>query len=384
MVLLLPLLLAYGESIPDYDNPYAPILTDKQVYTWTDKVVITIIAPSWNSDRYLVDSIGGTRDHSIDISTGDHSLEAYRFAETGANSGIFRAEVTLTGFAHDADGDGGTDTTPRTAGSGPTGGFLEADRDSAISIIFEFADGVILSESVPISWNLGTMTFELSGDSASVRVADPDMNLNPDIPDSVRVRIASDSDSAGITVHATETAASSGMFAADLELSETAPSGGNRIYAPPGSQLTASYDDHTLPEPYSKSDSEKIEATITAGPVLLPTERMTISPVRFADGLGGTLESLSAGVQVQMVGAVSNNQRVAQDFAYIFQVRNSAGSVEMISWVSGSLSPEKSLDVSQSWVPSVPGTYTVESFAWKSVADSVALAPPTSVQVIVE
>ena len=63
----------------------------------------------------------------------------------------------LTGFLHDANGDGDIDTTPRTTGNGPTSGFLEVDRDSAVTISFEFADGVVLTESVPVSWNLGTI-----------------------------------------------------------------------------------------------------------------------------------------------------------------------------------------------------------------------------------
>ena len=44
--------------------------------------------------------------------------------------------MILTGFTHDADGDGDFDTTPRTSGNGPTSGFLEVDRDSSISISF--------------------------------------------------------------------------------------------------------------------------------------------------------------------------------------------------------------------------------------------------------
>ena len=117
---------AYAEQIPDYDKPYSPIFTDKSVYSWTDKVKITILAPSWNSDRDLIDSIGDDEYNPIKISTGDHHLEPYRFTETGVNTGIFTAEVTLTGFSHDADGDGDIDTTPRTLGNGPTSGFLEA------------------------------------------------------------------------------------------------------------------------------------------------------------------------------------------------------------------------------------------------------------------
>ena len=97
---------AYAEQIPDYDKPYSPIFTDKSVYSWTDKVKITILAPSWNSDRDLIDSIGDDEYNPIKISTGDHHLEPYRFTETGVNTGIFTAEVTLTGFSHDADGDG--------------------------------------------------------------------------------------------------------------------------------------------------------------------------------------------------------------------------------------------------------------------------------------
>ena len=159
LLLTLFLFPAFGESVPDYDNPYSPIFTDKPAYSWTDKMKITIISPSWNSNGHLIDSIGGTDDHPIKITTSEHSLEPYRFTETDTNSGIFTAEVILTGFPHDTDGDGNFDTSPRTFGNGPTSGFLEVDRDSAITISFEFADGVILVQSVPVMWNIGTISF---------------------------------------------------------------------------------------------------------------------------------------------------------------------------------------------------------------------------------
>ena len=159
LLLFFPLMFfpAFGESVPDYNDPYSPIFTDKPKYTWTDKIKITIFAPSWNTDRHLIDSIGDSNDHPIKISTREHSLEPYRFTETDANSGIFTGEVILTGFSHDANGDGNFDTTPRTTGSGPTSGFLESDRDSAVTISFEFAQGVVLTESVPVGWNVGTI-----------------------------------------------------------------------------------------------------------------------------------------------------------------------------------------------------------------------------------
>ena len=104
------------------------------------------------------------------------------------------------------------DTTTRTIGSGPTSGFLEVDRDSAISISFEFADGVVLVESVPISWNVGTINFSEElfylENPATIRVIDLDMNLNPEALDNLTLQVFSDSDVAGIEVNAVETSES--------------------------------------------------------------------------------------------------------------------------------------------------------------------------------
>ena len=210
-----------------------------------------------------MDSIGDIKDNPIEISTRENSLEQYRFTETDVNSGIFTAEVILTGFLHDVDGDGDFDTIPRTIGNGPTSGFLEVDRDSAVTISFEFADGVVLTESVPIRWNLGTVQFIddffYSDSSAVVRIFDSDMNLNPEALDRILVQVYSDSDVAGITAEAVETTENSGLFTATISLSSTMVSSGNRLYAPPGDQIYAKYDDHTLPKPYSISDSLEIE-----------------------------------------------------------------------------------------------------------------------------
>ena len=153
ILLLIPVSqLAFGEEIPDYDKPYAPIFFDKSVYSWTEKIEITIIAPSWNTDMDLIDSIGGNPDYAIDIYTKNSQLKEYKLYETDTASGIFRGEIILTGFLHDVDGDGDYDTNPRTTGAGPNGGYLQNEEDSGITVSFEFADGVVLSESANIEW----------------------------------------------------------------------------------------------------------------------------------------------------------------------------------------------------------------------------------------
>ncbi len=388
--LLISLLLipAFGQTTPVYNDPYSPIFTDKPVYSWTDKMKITIISPSWNADRHLVDSIGETSEHPIKIATSEHSLEPYRFTETDVNSGIFTAEVILTGFTHDADGDGDFDTTPRTIGNGPTSGFLEVDRDSAITISFEFADGVVLVESVPVSWNVGTINFIEDlfylEKSAVVRVVDVDMNLNPEALDNLPIQIFSDSDVAGIEVNAIETSESSGSFIATISLSQNSPSSGNRLYSLPGDEIFAKYDDHTIPKPYSKSDNLAIETIARVDSSISPIERIKNSPITFFDGLGNILQSFLQNSQIQIVGTILNEHDFNQKFVYMFQVKNDENIIESLSWIRGEISSQQSLDVSQSWIPKKSGVYKIETFVWNSINDPTALSPSMSALINVE
>ena len=379
---------AFAQPIPDYDDPYSPIFTNKPVYTWTDKVKMTIIAPSWNTDKSLIDSIGNFDEHPIKISTREHSLEPYKFTETDVNSGIFTAEVILTGFSHDADGDGTIDTTPRTNGNGPTSGFLEVDRDSAITISFEFADGVVLTESVPVKWNMGTIEFQdeiyFPEDSISVRVVDLDMNLNPEAVDQIPIQVFSDSDAAGIEVEGIETSENSGSFVATISLTTSSSSSGNRLFSVPGDTISAKYDDHTLPKPFSTADNFEVETFATVDSSTPSTQKIQNSPISISDSLGNSLQSISQNNQIQLVGNIVNNQNFKQQFVYLFQVKNSQDSIESISWIKGELSTMQSLDVSQSWIPKKPGTYNIESFVWKGLDNPMALAPVMSKTITVE
>ena len=387
-ILSLFLLSAFGQSAPDYDNPYSPIFTDKPVYSWTDKMKMTIISPSWNSDNHLIDTIGETADHPIKIATSENSLEPYRFTETDVNSGIFTAEVILTGFLHDVDGDGNFDTIPRTTGNGPTSGFLEVDRDSAISISFEFADGVVLVESVPVSWNIGTINFSEElfylENPAIVRVIDLDMNLNPEALDNLTLQVFSDSDAAGIEVNAVETSESSGSFVATISLSQNSPSSGNRLFAVPGDEIFAKYDDYTLPKPYSTFDNLEINAFSRVDSSIPPIERIKNSPISFSDGLGNSLESFTVDSPIQLVGTIQNEYDFNQKFVYLFQVKNSENFIESLSWIQSEISPKQILDVSQSWIPVTSGTYEIETFVWNSINDPTVLSPIMSTMITVD
>jgi len=387
LIFLLILGPVYAESVPDYEKPYAPIFTDKSAYSWTDKIIISITAPSWNSNSNQVNSIGESNSHPIKISSGENFLKPYRFTETSSSSGIFSGEIILTGFLHDVDGDGNFDTNPKTSGNGPTNGFLEVENNDSISISFEFADGVVLTESVPITWNMGVVQFTqdifLINDSVELRVIDHDMNLNPETLDTIAVDVFSDSDSGGIQIIATETSERSGDFIASIALS-TSTSSGNRLYAIPGDSIFAKYDDHTLPKPYSKSDEKSIQTSAIIDHSIPAINRIQTTPISFSDSFGNPLTSYISESQMQIVGTIENQIIFDQEFIYFFQIKNSANSVISLSWIQGKLSPNQILDISQSWIPTKSGNYILETYVWNSLNDLIPLSPPISTLIIVD
>ena len=165
----------------------ATVELDQKVYSWTDKVYITIVAPDHNFDGDLVDEIGNTETDPIKVSTRGFDIDQYKLVETGTDTGIFTGEVILTGFEHDADGEGDFDTSPRTSGVGPTDGFLQTDDDDGLTVSFEFSEDETVVGSSLIRWNIGEVQWLEASYPASgtgvVRVIDPDMNLDPEAVD---------------------------------------------------------------------------------------------------------------------------------------------------------------------------------------------------------
>jgi len=377
-VLSFLVLSAFAEEVPDYFNPYAPIFTDKQVYTWTDKIYITVVAPSWNANKYGIDSIGTQDGHLIKIYTAEHSLEPYKLTETEPSSGVFTGEIILTGFLHDVDDDGNPDTNPRTVGTGPTNGFLEVKRDGGITVSFEFADGVVLTHSVMISWNIGEIIFDKSiflvGETAKIQVIDLDMNLNPETIDRIEVEVSSDSDVAGILVDAIETEDDSGVFEALISFTQTSVSSGNRLFSIPNDSIYAKYEDRTLPYPYSIQDDLDIQVESKLESEIPPIQRISVEDVFFANSLGIPIEPI-INKQIQVVGIIHNNQNYVQPFAYITQIKDPEEAVVSLSWILGELASNHSLELSQSWTPTEFGNYTIATFVWNSLNDQTSLSP---------
>jgi hypothetical protein len=382
----------------------ATVELDQKVYTWTDKVYITIIAPDHNFDSNLIDTVGDTADDPVKVATRGHKLSEYHLTESGTDTGIFTGEVILTGFAHDADGDTNTGTAtngfdaPNFSGStsatgspttdlGPTNGFLQADDDDGLTVSFEFSEDETVVGSALIRWNIGEVSWVEASYPASgagvVRIIDPDMNLHPEAIDNFAADVWSDSDAGGIDLTVTETNEASGIFEGTVFFTTTDESSGHRLRVAEGDTVTAEYQDNTLPSPYTSSDELDITGTAFIGTVVPPLERAPASNARVVDAFGNSLDEVSVDQQVQITADLINGQDREQAFAYLVQIQDENGVTVSLAWITGSLAAGQSFSPALSWIPATSGTYTATVFVWESVDNPTALSPPVSVDITV-
>ena len=361
----------------------ATIDLDQKVYSWTDKVYITIVAPDHNFDNNLIDEIGESDEDPLRVATKGYDLDNYRLVETGFDTGIFTGEVILTGFEHDATGKG----EPRHIGDGPTDGYLPTPSDGGISVSYEFSEDETVFTSSIIRWNIGDVQWLEASYPASgtgvLRVIDPDRNLNPEAVDNFDVNIASNTDASGITLTVTETNEATGIFEGTVFFTTTGGSSGHRLRVSEGDTVTADYSDSTLPLPYTTNDSVSITSTTIIGTIVPPLERAPATNLRIVDAFGSSIDAVSIDQQVQITADLSNGQDRDQDFAYLIQIQNSDGVTVSLSWIAGSLSPGQSFSPSASWTPTSVGTYTVTAFVWESIDNPTALSPPLSIDISV-
>jgi len=379
----------------------ATVELDQKVYSWTDKVYITIIAPDHNFDSNLIDTIGNTPDDPVKVATRGAKLDNYHLTETGVDTGIFTGEVILTGFAHNADGDAstgdsngndapnftGTPGSTVTTNLGPTNGYLQATDSDGLTVSFEFSKDETVVGSALIRWNIGEVSWLEASYPATgtgvVRVVDPDMNLHPEAIDNFKVSVWSDSDAGGISLTVTETNEASGIFEGTVNFTTTDNSSGHRLRVAEGDTVTAEYKDNTLPAPYTRADELDITGTSFIGTVVPPLERAPASNARVVDAFGKALTSVAVDQQVQITADLVNGQSREQAFAYLVQVQDENGVTVSLAWITGSLSAGQSFSPALSWIPAASGTYTAQVFVWESVDNPTALSPPASVSITV-
>ena len=237
---------------PSSESAAGAVGLDKTAYSCSDRVFITVNAPDWNSDRDKVDSIGSDSEHPVRVSTRKGRLSPYRLSETGPDTGIFAGKVLLRC------------SPSETSGEGPNDGRLEAGPEDALTVSFKHSEGRILSAGAGVGWRGASLSFDredyAAGETARVRVADPDMDLDPEALDRVELTVFSDSDLAGVRLAAVETGEDTGEFSASIFFTGNRTSNGSRLFVRPGDGVHSVYFDRTPPPPHRPGDTLRMEA----------------------------------------------------------------------------------------------------------------------------
>ena len=381
----------------------ATVQLDQKVYTWTDRVYVTVVAPDHNFDPNLIDTIGQTSEDLVIVSTRGHQIY-YTLSETGVDTGIFTGYVILTGDATIKDtggvdgegtqpsgiiGTGQTGSCSQASPCGPTDGFLPSEDSDGVSVSFEFTRDQTVTGSALVRWNIGEISWLQPSYPANVQgvlqIVDPDMNLNPKAVDKFDTNVWSDSDSGGIKLTMTETGQDTGIFQGTVYFTTNFQSSGNRLHVSEGDTVTGEYKDRTLPPPYTPADQLRLTATTFIGTIVPPLERAPASNPRIVDSFGNAINgTVKVGQQIQVTADLANGQNRDQPFAYLVQIQDSNGVTVSLSWITGTLSAGQSLNPAQSWTPSAAGTYTAQIFVWQSIDNPNALSPPLSTTINVQ
>jgi hypothetical protein len=381
-----------GQGVAISSNANPPIQFNKKVFSWTDRVYITIYAPDFNSDPNLIDTIGETQDDKVNVCTTGHCIP-YTLSETGTDTGIFSGYVDLTGDPTQkgttgVDGSGQNpsgDISTCSPTCGPNGGMLPSTGNDGISVSFEYTRDQTVTGSALIRWHVGEIQWlqpNYPADGQGIlQIIDPDMSLNPDALNKFDTNVWSSSDSSGIKLVMTETEKGSGIFQGTVYFTTQYASSGNRLHVVDGDTVTGKYTDRTLPPPFSPSDQKQLLAVTSIGTSLPPLERVPISNARITDASGKTLDKISVGQQVQIVSDVTNKMNRDQPFAYLVQIEDNNGITISLSWITGSLSSNQSMSLTQSWIPKSTGVYTAQIFVWQGVTDPNALSSISTLQI---
>ncbi len=103
-------------------------------------------------------------------------------------------------------------------------------------------------------------------------------------------------------------------------------------------------------------------------------EKVTIARSTITDQASTQLSNVIVGQPAMIQSVVRNNQETEQTFAYMVQIKDSNGVTVKLEAIEGVLPAGKSFTVGVSWTPETVGSYSAETFVWKSLKESVPLS----------
>jgi hypothetical protein len=115
---------------------------------------------------------------------------------------------------------------------------------------------------------------------------------------------------------------------------------------------------------------------------LTEIERVTISDPKLENAFHVPIgNNVNVDQQIQISADITNNQEKSQNFVYFVQIKDKAGFVVSLGWISGQLTPDQKFNPSLSWIPDKPDVFTAEIFVWEGLINHAALAEYTTLQI---
>ncbi|MGH9921844.1 MAG: plastocyanin/azurin family copper-binding protein [Nitrososphaerales archaeon] len=126
--------------------------------------------------------------------------------------------------------------------------------------------------------------------------------------------------------------------------------------------------------PVSTTEPAKPEPKLSVLPMKFKNEKITIARSAITDQTNAQLSNVSAGQLVVIQSVLRNNQETQETFAYVVQIKDNHGIVVKLESIEGVIPSGKSFTVGVSWIPEVTGTYSAETFVWRSLNEPVPLS----------
>ncbi|MEM2922985.1 MAG: hypothetical protein QW560_01050 [Candidatus Nitrosocaldus sp.] len=350
------------------------------------RVKVTILDSDMNTNPSQSQNIQGRVTVSSD--RGAASRATLTVSETGPDTGIFEGKIRLNP-ARNA-GSNGDNTTEVTINVLP---------GDVVAVRYEDESGAdgrrtFITKTLQVtSWD-PDIKFDKDaykpGDSIVITITDPDANRDADTVDILTIRAVSSTDPVGLTnVQAIETERNSGVFVARVPTSTGVATGA--LMVKEGDEVTIEVRDDFPSDFRQRFDAfgtldaaaRRFQATTAIGVILAPTERFAVQQPRTVDQAGNPTTP-SVNVPVSIATQIKNNTARAMDYVYIVQVKDANGVVVSISTVSSTLDAGRTANVSASWTPTAPGTYTIETFVWSELGKPSPLSPVQRITVTVE
>ena len=95
------------------------------------------------------------------------------------------------------------------------------------------------------------------------------------------------------------------------------------------------------------------------------------------------MDNVNVNQQVQISSDITNHQTKSQNFVYLVQIKDDAGFIVSLGWISGQLTPDQKLSPSLSWAPNNSGEFTAEILVWEGLNNHNALSEYTTLQISV-